>query len=190
MTQIFGDFIESRNEPEYLIIGFSPSSLPLQQRWRNSGLSADFLGDYVSTFFPAEDTASADRQIEIKDGISYVANELLENAMKFNYEASKHSISIALYLRHDEVRFYVANTVDPETISDFQSFINKLLSEDPYELYINQLELNIENEIEGNSGLGLLTMINDYEADLAWKFTHREQKPEKLMVTTMVRLRI
>ena len=190
MTQIFGDFIEDRNEQEYLIIGFSPTSLPLQHRWRNSGLSADFLGDYVSTFFPAEDTASADRQAEIKDGISYVANELLENAMKFTYEAAKHSISIALYLRHDEVRFYVANTLDPETISDFQCFIKKLLSEDPYELYIDQLEKNIENENEGNSGLGLLTMINDYQADLAWKFGPSERMPENLMVTTMVRLRI
>lgn len=190
MTQIFGDFIDDRNEREYLIIGFSPSSLPLQQRWRNSGLSADFLADYVSTFFPAEDTASADRQAEIKDGVSYTANELLENAMKFSYEASKYSVSIALYLQHDHVRFYVTNSIDPQTITGFQKFIKTLLTEDPYDLYIHQLEVNAEDDTEGESGLGLLTMMNDYEANLAWKFEGQEEVPENARVTTMVQLPI
>ena len=56
MTQTFGKFIERQEEyGEYLKIGFSPTSIPLQQRWRNNGLSADFLADYLSTFFPGKD---------------------------------------------------------------------------------------------------------------------------------------
>ena len=89
MTQIFGDFIENPSSQEYLIIGFSPTSLPLQQRWRNSGLSADFLADYVSTFFPGGDTTALNRKAEVKDAVSFVANELLENAMKFSYAVRK-----------------------------------------------------------------------------------------------------
>ena len=81
MTQIFGDFKEMENSRhEYLKISFSPTSRPLQQRWRNNGLSADFLADYLSTFFPGEDSSSQERQAEIKDAVNFIANELLENA--------------------------------------------------------------------------------------------------------------
>ena len=127
MMQVFGNFLEMENSQEYLIIGFSPTSISLKQRWRNSGLSADFLADYLSTFFPAEDGESVDRQAEIKDAVSYIANELLENAMKFSHADSEHPVSIGLHLQHDLVRFYVTNSVNPVTVPDFQEFIQELL---------------------------------------------------------------
>ena len=96
MIQTFGHFIERQDDQsEYLKIGFSPTSIPIQQRWRNNGLSADFLADYLSTFFPGDDRAAAERQAELKGAVSYVANELLENAMKFSYAPSQHAISLA-----------------------------------------------------------------------------------------------
>ena len=54
MTQIFGAFMARQGASgEYLKISFSPTSMPIQQRWRNNGLSADFLADYLSTLaFP------------------------------------------------------------------------------------------------------------------------------------------
>ena len=57
-TEIIGNFIniDSCAEGEYLQLGFQPSSVPLKQRWRNNGLSADFLGDYVTTFFPRDES--------------------------------------------------------------------------------------------------------------------------------------
>ncbi len=89
MIEIFGDFSESKlNNEEFLIIGFSPTSIPIKQRWRNNGLSADFVADYLTTFFPVsdEDPSTRERQVEIKGAVSYIANELLENAMKYNDE--------------------------------------------------------------------------------------------------------
>ena len=44
---------------EYLTLVFSPVSVPLRSRWRNNGLSADFLGDYVTTFLPANGAVPA-----------------------------------------------------------------------------------------------------------------------------------
>src|SRR5215510_16471951 len=94
MTQIFGKFIERQEENgEYLKIGFSPTSIPIQQRWHNNGLSADFLADYLSTFFPGDTHAAAERQAKLKSAISYVANELLENAMKFSYTSHGQRLS-------------------------------------------------------------------------------------------------
>ena len=74
---------------EYLKIRFSPSPVPLQQRWRNNGLSAAFVADYLSTFFLDQDPAVSACQVEIKGAFSYLANELLENAMKSSYAPSR-----------------------------------------------------------------------------------------------------
>ncbi len=88
MEQVFGNYVEPRDEEqeqEYLAIGFSPTSLSIQERWRNNGLSADFLGDYLSTFFPGDDQQARHKRREVRAGVSYIANELLENAMKYNH---------------------------------------------------------------------------------------------------------
>ncbi len=188
--KIFGDFVESKDNHEYLIIGFSPSSIPLQQRWRNNGLSADFLADYLTTFFPAYDISSLNQQAEIKDAVAYVANELLENAMKYSYEPSKNPVSIGLTLDEQSVRFYVTNHIAPDTVDDFEAFIKRLLTEDPHELYFRQVEESADNENTPTSHLGFLTMITNYSAQLAWKFEIDETDPLDVAVTTMVKLLI
>ena len=189
MTQVFGNFVEMEEfKQEYLVIGFSPTSIPLQQRWRNNGLSADFLADYLSTFFPGEDAESLEQQTEVKDAVSYIANELLENAMKFNHLPSQYSVSITMQLDQDNLRFYVTNSLDPASLPAFQRFIQTLLQEDTSELYAKKLMQNFADEPTSVSGLGFLTMINNYGAELAWKFGSPPAYPNVNIVTTMVRL--
>lgn len=193
MRQIFGDFIDCRSTShEYVIIGFSPTSIPLKQRWRNNGLSADFLADYLTTFFPEneDEPTTIDRQAEIKSAVSYIANELLENAMKFNDKTSQYPIDIKLQLESDGVIFSVANSIPPSAVSKFQAYIQELLSCDPSELYIQQLEKNAADENSTVSGLGLLTMLSDYNAKIGWKFETVHKEPEIIAVTTMVQLRV
>lgn len=195
MIQTFGDFIENLKESEeYLILGFSPTSFPLKQRWRNNGLSADFLADYLTTFFPRDETenGTVDKQAEIKSAVSYIANELLENAMKFSDETSSYPITIKLHLLTDKMIFQTCNSLNADAKKKFQSYIQQLLSSDPDELYINQLEKIAESESdEAGSGLGFLTMINDYMAQVGWRFdtVDYESKPV-ITVTTMVQLSI
>ncbi|MEG3899806.1 MULTISPECIES: slr1658 superfamily regulator [unclassified Microcoleus] len=192
MIQIFGDFIERSVSQEYLIIGFSPSSIPMKQRWRNNGLSADFLADYLTSFFPGneDDPSTIERQAEIKSAVSYIANELLENAMKFNDETSEYPIDIKLQLESDGVIFSVANSIPPQAVGKFQAYIQQLLASEPSELYIQQLEKNAADESFMDSGLGLLTMLTDYTAKIGWKFNTVQKDPEVIAVTTMVQLRV
>ncbi|MEG4209848.1 DUF6272 family protein [Microcoleus sp. S13_B4] len=192
MTQIFGDFIEQFASQEYLIIGFSPSSVPLKQRWRNNGLSADFLADYLTTFFPGnqDEPSTIERQAQIKSAVSYIANELLENAMKFNDETSEYPIDIKLQLESDGVIFSVANSISPQAVDKFQAYIHQLLTCEPSELYIQRLEKNAADESCTSSGLGLLTMLTDYTAKLGWKFQTVHKDPEVIAVTTMVQLTV
>jgi len=192
MIQTFGDFIELPASQEYLIIGFSPSSVPLKQRWRNNGLSADFMADYLATFFPGneDDYSTIERQAEIKSAVSYIANELLENAMKFNNETSEYPINIKLQLESDGVLFSVANSISRQGVDKFQAYIQQLLASEPSELYIQQLEKNAVEESCTDSGLGLLTMLTDYSAKIGWKFQTVHKDPEVIAVTTIVQLRV
>jgi hypothetical protein len=167
---------------------FSPSSLPIKQRWRNNDLSADFLADYFSTFFPAQDNdpAASRRQAEIKSAISYIANELLENAMKYCEGQTDTAISLQLQLHDDYVLFVSSNGVDLAQAECFQASIAELLESDPGELMLRRLEAGAEQE--NVSGLGFVTMLNDYGAELSWKFEFPETAPETGKVTTMVKI--
>ena len=192
MVEIYGNFVERDfmndvgDESEFLVLNFSPSSAPLQDRWRNNGLSADFLAEYLSTFFPGEDDDSLSRRAEIIGGVSYIANELLENAMKYNHAPAKHSVSIGMELKEYKVVFYVSNSIDPAMSEAFQNKIQRLLTEDPNELYMEKLMQNEEDEEITSSGLGYLTMLNDWNAILAWKFEDFRKDADAQKVTVMV----
>lgn len=192
MAETFGnyeDINQARTQnQEYLKLSFSPSSIPIKQRWRNNGLSADFLGDYFTTFFPKSDDnpASLRRQNEIKNAVSYIANELLENAMKFSDDQLNHTISIRLLLDKDRIIFSETNGISRDQADNFRVFINKLMNTDPNELYIQQLEENAMTD--SSAGLGYLTMINDYGAELAWQFEDLGDKG--VAVTTEVKVAV
>lgn len=193
LEQILGDFIQKLPpSQEYLILSFSPGSMPLRQRWRNNCLSADFLADYLSTFFLGNDNQQPDteKQAEVKSAVGYIANELLENGMKYCVETSPFPISIQIHLNPNRIVFQLTNSITIQQTQQFQNKIKTLLNSDPSELYLAQLEHNALEENHGESNLGLLTMLNDYGAKLGWKFEPLSQKSAEIAVTTMVQLAI
>ncbi|WP_448603059.1 DUF6272 family protein [Thermoleptolyngbya sp.] len=190
MLQIFGDFQDDYPpSQEFLSLAFSPSSAPIRQRWRVNGLSADFVADYMTTFFPGEDgLSSPSQQDKVRDAVSFIANELLENAMKFSDETSSLPIQIQLHLHSDSLIFYVTNSIKPDDITRFQTLIQEIVSSDPDELYIQQLEANALDDNNAGSGLGLLIMLTNYAACLGWKFETVQAEPLITTVTTMVKM--
>jgi hypothetical protein len=192
-SEIFGDFRDNLPSiQEYLIVSFSPSSAPLQKRWRNNGLSADFLADYLSGFLNYEDrdADSATKQLEAKDAIGYIANELLENAMKYNNRSSTAPITIQVHLIDNTIIFQITNSIHERDIEKLSACIDELLESDPSQLYMDKLEYNAMSENGTESGLGFLTMINDYNAKLGWKFHRSFDRATEVMVTTMVQVLI
>ncbi|MGE5475385.1 MAG: slr1658 superfamily regulator [Bacteroidales bacterium] len=189
MAEVIGEFTQCQGEVnEGLELTFSPSSVPLKHRWRNNGLSADFLADYVTTFFPRneDDPASLARQADIRGAVNYIANELLENAMKYSDELLARPTTIRLVLTADAILFTGANATSAEHGRAFRRFVDELTTSDPADMYVRQLERAAEGG--GSSGLGLLTMINDYGARLAWQFD--DLPGGGMKVTTQVRLDI
>ncbi|MEG3991299.1 hypothetical protein QUA13_29970 [Microcoleus sp. S28C3] len=100
MPQIFGDFVASFSpEQDSLELTFTPSSLPIKKRWRSNRLSANFIADYFSNFLRVdeENPAHKRRIKESKAAVNYVANELLEKALKFNNQATNFKIKLGIY---------------------------------------------------------------------------------------------
>ncbi len=190
MSIVFGNFVEADDSHEYLCLTFFGKSHSLQERWRNNGISADFLADYWVTFFPASDPDLLARQNEIKGTIAYVANELLENTMKFREVVHQVPVSLKVSLSKQLLRFYVTNTISPLSSLRFQEYIRRVLTHDPIDLYLQQLELNALNEDTSISRLGLLTLLNDYHVELAWKFEALENSSEIMTVTVMATIQL
>ncbi|MGB6298276.1 MAG: DUF6272 family protein [Rivularia sp. (in: cyanobacteria)] len=191
-AQIFGDYVERPQQDEHLTVGFSPSAIPVKKRWRNNGLSADYIANYLATFYPiqASQPDSIDKLAQMKSAVSYIANELLENSMKYADTTALYPITLHTQIDNHKIRLFVDNSILASQAANFQKFIKELLNSDPDELFIRKLEENAEDENTSSSGLGFLTMINDYSAKLGWKFDIVEKDSPIMTVTTMVELAV
>ncbi|HAG79629.1 MAG TPA: ATP-binding protein [Cyanobacteria bacterium UBA12227] len=196
MNQVFGDFIDHfPPEQDSLELTFSPSSRPIKKRWRNNRLSAHFVADYFTNFLPVDED-EADHQQRLKEGknaVSYVANELLENAMKFHDEESKNKVKFGIHFLEEEEAvtavIFATNNVKPEGVDKLKAFIEELLSSDPNDMYVSQIEKSAEEGSE-SSGLGLLTMINDYSAKMGWNLETVQGESSGTIVTTMAQVKV
>jgi len=185
ISQMFGENgPQSGEQCEYLTLAFSPLSAPLRTRWRNNGLSADFLGDYVTTFLPANGNGAESRQNEIRHAVTYIANELLENAMKYHERHVNIPIGIYLELGIDSITVSASNGVGFNGAELYKSYVENMLKEDPGDLLVRQLEESSEEKNSKESCLGLLTIINDYGAKLGWRFEVHPAHSEVMTVTT------
>ena len=175
---------------EYLTLSFSPLNTPLRSRWRNNGLSADFLGEYVVTFLPKSEDIGGGLHSNIRHAVAYVANELLENAMKYHEQATDTAIRIYLELARDRITVSATNALGVEQAQAYRTFIEYLMQADPSELFFEQLEASAQEQESKRSCMGLLTMINDYGAQLGWQFHVNTVDNSEISVTTSAVLRI
>ncbi|BAZ29856.1 hypothetical protein NIES4074_23030 [Cylindrospermum sp. NIES-4074] len=194
-AQIFGDFIPVfPPEQDSLELSFTPSSRPIKQRWRSNRLSAHFMADYFTNFLPIdEDEPNQEKRIkESKAAVSYVANELLENAMKFNDGNSNYKVRFGIHFLNETnsitAVIFASNSIKSGGEDKLKAFIEELLASDTDEMYVRQIERSAEEY--GSSGLGLLTMINDYSAKIGWKLETIQQEPLVMAVTTMAQIKV
>jgi hypothetical protein len=185
-SETLGKYDKRSSDCEYLMLVFSPISVPLRARWRNNGLSADFLGDYVITFLPApsrESGVEAQHKL-ISHAVTYIANELLENAMKYHERNADIPIGIHLELTSNHITVSVSNGVGVGQATRYKAFAEHLLEGDARALLLQQQEDSAKSDDAAASGLGLLTMISDYDAQLGWRFDAHPVQSELMTVTT------
>jgi len=189
--EVYGQFRESPpNSEEFLTLNFSLGSAARERRWRNYGLSADFLGDYFAAFFPGDQIPDSkiNKKDTVKAAVSYIANELIENAVKYSSIPAKLPVTITLYLFEHELMFLSVNYADRAAADRLRRFVQELEINDPLELYHRQLERTAKGS-EG-SHMGILTIVNDYLAEMGWRFQPVAQDATLVQVSVMAHLAI
>lgn len=178
----YGDFTDLGSDQgcEGLTIVFSPSSISLKERWKNNSLSADFMADYVANFYSGETTEQVGRREEVKSALSFVANELIENAMKFS-DADAGPISIRLVMQDGALAFSSTNGTSVANAEKYQETVKNLLGGDIWEEYARRASV-----VGESSGVGLLSMLTDYSAKIGWRFLAQDAR--RVTVTTTVRI--
>lgn len=187
-AHVYGEFqLEPPPCSDFLTLNFTLSDENRLQRWSNYGLSADFLGDYFSAFFPGASLASApiSRRDEVKAAVSFVANELIENAVKYGDRSDEKPITITIRLYKNTITLAASNPSTDRHVDRYKGFVTKLLASDPDQLYFEQLEQTAMGT--GQSQMGILTMVNDYQARFGWCFAPLATAGQWL-VTVMVHL--
>ncbi|UES46850.1 slr1658 superfamily regulator [Roseibium aggregatum] len=154
---------------------------PLELSWHHCGLTSDFIGEYFSRA-----CGTGIDPVDARHSISYMINEILENAIKF-----RHGGDIAIHSSLEEQTFEIriVNRIDQETAVKFQGHLKALLDREPGELLLERIEENALNPDSSGSGLGLLTLMSDYEAKLGWSFAS-ERVSEGVELTTYASLRL
>jgi hypothetical protein len=162
MLKSFGrtDF---RNGPGAFATRIRLADGPLGLAWHHCAATADFLGD----FFALHRRTSQRTYTETRHSIGYLINELLENAVKFREPGD---ITIESALDGDRFEVKIVNSISRETARSFQALLAELTAGDPGELLIARIEANAADAEASGSGLGLLTLMNDYDARLGWTF--------------------
>jgi hypothetical protein len=136
---------------------------PIDLAWHHCSSTSEFLGE----FFALRRKASADAYNEIRHSIGYLANELLENAIKFR---APGDILIESSLDGGRFELKVTNLIGIETAARFNALLVELTSRNPGDLLIERIEANAADAESSGSGLGLLTLMSDYGARLGWTF--------------------
>lgn len=161
------EFIEgiSGNGPIVFHQTISPGKENIQ--WELCGDIADTAGRF---FCSKTDLVSCE---EARGTISYVLNEILENAVKFNCGGE---VNISCVLSGPYLTISVSNTLEREAAVSFKETITELKSDDPFSLLMKRIEANALDPDSSGSGIGLLTLMGDYGADLKWLFSDVDDK--------------
>ncbi|RWL93402.1 MAG: ATP-binding protein [Mesorhizobium sp.] len=141
---------------------------PLDLSWRHCATTSDFIADLFALRFQS----SRNDYMEVRHSIGYVVNELIENAVKFR---APGEIVIEASMDSECFKLKVSNDVDNENASEFQSLLADITVGDPKDLLIQRIEENAANPDVARSGLGLLTLMSDYGARLAWIFSPADE---------------
>ena len=145
------------------------ASRQLVQYWRRCSLSSDFWARYIALSSQEFSITPAARREAVESTLSYLLNELFENTAKFS-GGPVDRVIYEYWLFPDRIVFQVTNHIEPANQDSFIHLIEELLGSDLEELYFKRLEENAEMDQKG-SGLGYLTLMNDYKVRFGFRFT-------------------
>jgi hypothetical protein len=168
-TEILGAYLEQPAEKPLSETALQLASTDMLQHWRRVSLSSDFLAKYYSFYFPYREKAKGRISRETaENSISFVLNELIENTAKYS-NTPDTAVEVRVRLLERNIQLEVSNAVSQALADTFLASMREVLAGNTEELYLSKLEANLQ-EARSDSGLGFLTLINDYQIALGLKF--------------------
>jgi hypothetical protein len=135
--------------------------------WTKCGLIANFGSSYLSLNYP--------RYKNISNSISFIVNELLENAVKFS-SSQDDIIRVRIACDHARVVVDVRNTIDSKQYAVFSLILEGI--QDSGRANTQYLErFNSSSRGRMDSGIGLLSIINFFKSRIAAKFSRLANGP-------------
>jgi hypothetical protein len=184
--KVFGEYVEETDRKSISQSLLVVNSQQMMRNWRTVSLSSDFFARYYSYYFPYKEKAKERISRDMaENSISFVLNELIENTAKYS-NAGDQTVSIRIMLLEDDIVFSIANFVTATMAESFSKLAREILEGNPEELYMMRLEKNTQSE-QGGSGLGYLTLINDYGVVLGFKF--EPAGPDRVQVTVQAKMK-
>jgi hypothetical protein len=184
--KVLGEYVEEADRKPLSHSLLVLNSQEMMRNWRTVSLSSDFFARYYSYYFPYKEKAKERISRDMaENSISFVLNELIENTAKYS-NAGDQTVSIRVMLLEDDIVFSISNFVTATMAESFSRLAREILESNPEELYLLRLEKNTQSE-QGGSGLGYLTLINDYGVALGFKF--EPAGPDLAQVTVQARMK-
>lgn len=184
MKTLFGQKVELNGTLQHATkIQFCATQLAL--KWSHCSICADFLSQWYTNVLSAHGFTG-----KLKDaghGISYMANELIENAVKFR---AGGDVDVEAGLAGNLFVLEIGNWIAEDTSRSFQGLLEEITNGDPGDLLIQRIEANAAGHSSG-SGLGILTLMNDYGAKISWRFERKDgtaPAPVHLITTAQLTL--
>lgn len=173
MTEMIGSYLPEMERGEDLALTIHAESFPV--RWTLCSATAELVGDYCAGIVDDPNQAGT-------SSLAFVANELIENAVKFNCGGD---VTVRVRVAEREAVLVVCNTVDGDALPRLRERLEVLSHDAPDVLLMRQVEANAEHP-ESTSGLGLLLLLNDYGAALGWKIS--AISPGRARLSSMARI--
>ncbi len=176
-TTVFGDYIEPDAVDYEGSLTFSIKAAYIEKRvvWKSKDITAEFLGNFWENMLENQD---------IKSTLHFVCAELMENAV-YHSMAGDYMVRINLCFSREELLVYVMNIAEAAKMEDFKIYIRTLLeTENLQKLFIKRMK-EAKKQKSSKSQLGLITILKDRGAKLAWKIEHIQ---DTAAVTTLARI--
>lgn len=184
MDGIIGEYREPSAAGPRVTLVFYPGAFPV--KWNQCSVTADFFAEYFSTVADCG-LEDEERRRDFIGSVGYVLNELIENAVKFS---AGGTVEVDAGVAGGEFVVVVSNEVAGAAVDGLRVKFDELASSDPQELLLRRVEENAENPETSASGLGFLTMMSDYKAEIGWRFAPAPDNPDNALLKTTASLQV
>lgn len=156
---VIGNY-DFENDLEDNILEICVKTKDIIQYWNKCGLISDFGSFYISMNYPDNKN--------ISNSISFVLNELIENAVKYSL-GGDNIIKIYLTKKNKQIIMDVINLINKNQFEILRKVFEDL--EEPQmanKIYIERLGSLTDSQED--SGIGLLSIINFFKGKFSAKF--------------------